>query len=115
MNLQPASATIVNEAQLPEPVHKKTDPRPGRAYHLCKGLLTDPLCSANTSKIPSDAAASIHTGDATNLPLNNLSDIADIFGNSTVRRKSALKEMSGGAAPPLEVAVRSSIESGGQK
>ena len=40
MNLQPAPA-IVNEAQLPEPVHEKTDPRPGCPYHLGEGLLTD--------------------------------------------------------------------------
>jgi hypothetical protein len=40
MNLQPALA-IVNETQLSEPVHEKTDPRPGCAYHLGEGLLTD--------------------------------------------------------------------------
>jgi len=39
MNLQPALA-IVEEAQLSEPIHEKTDPRPGGAYHLCEGLLT---------------------------------------------------------------------------
>ena len=41
MNLQPAAAIIVKKTQLSEPIHKKTDPRPGRAYHLCKGLLAD--------------------------------------------------------------------------
>ena len=41
MNLQPAPAIIVNEAQLSEPVHEKTDPRPGCTDHLCEGLLTD--------------------------------------------------------------------------
>jgi hypothetical protein len=40
MNLHPAPA-IVNEAQLSEPIHEKTHPRPGCAYHLGKGLLTD--------------------------------------------------------------------------
>ena len=40
MHLQPAPA-IVNEAQLSEPIHEKTDPRPGCAYHLGEGLLTD--------------------------------------------------------------------------
>ena len=39
MNLQPALA-IVNKAQLSEPIHEKTDSRPGCAYHLCEGLLT---------------------------------------------------------------------------
>jgi hypothetical protein len=41
MNLQPAPAIIVNEAQLSEPIHEKTDPRPGSAYHVCEGLLID--------------------------------------------------------------------------
>ena len=41
MNLQPAPAIIVNEAQLSEPIHEKTHPRPGRADHVCEGLLTD--------------------------------------------------------------------------
>ena len=49
-----------------------------------EGLLTDTLCGSNTSKIPSDAAASIHAGDANNVPLTNLSDIADIFDNCSV-------------------------------
>ena len=40
MNLQPAPA-IVNEARLPEPVHEKTDPRPGGADHLGEGLLAN--------------------------------------------------------------------------
>lgn len=43
-------------------------------------LLTDIFCSSNTSKIPCDAATSIHATDATNLQRTNLSDIADIFG-----------------------------------
>ena len=34
MNLQPAPAIIVKEAQLSEPIHEETDPRPGCAYHL---------------------------------------------------------------------------------
>ena len=41
MNLQALPAVIVNEAQLSEPIHEKTDPRPGCADHLCEGLLTD--------------------------------------------------------------------------
>jgi hypothetical protein len=40
MNLQPVLA-IVNEAQLSEPVHEKTDPRPGCADHIGEGLLAD--------------------------------------------------------------------------
>jgi hypothetical protein len=40
MNLHPAP-DIVNEAQLSEPIHEKTDARPGCAYHLGEGLLTD--------------------------------------------------------------------------
>src|ERR1700730_4373129 len=40
MNLHPALA-IVNEAQLPEPVHEKVNPRPSCAHHLCQSLLTD--------------------------------------------------------------------------
>src|ERR1700730_12080770 len=39
MNLQPTLA-IVNEAYLSEPIHEKTDSRPGCAYHFCEGLLT---------------------------------------------------------------------------
>ena len=41
MNLQPAPAIIVNEAQRSKPIHEKTDPRPGCADHLGEGLLTD--------------------------------------------------------------------------
>ncbi len=41
MNLQ-SIIPIVNEAQLPEPVHEETDPRAGCAHHLREGLLTDP-------------------------------------------------------------------------
>jgi len=40
MNLQ-AAPVIVKEAQFSEPVHEKTDPRPGCAYHLGEGFLTD--------------------------------------------------------------------------
>src|SRR5438105_14598571 len=40
MNLQPVPI-VVNEAQLSEPIHEKTDPRPGCAYHLCESLLTN--------------------------------------------------------------------------
>ena len=39
MNLHPALA-IFNETQLSEPIHEETDPRPGCAHHLRKGLLT---------------------------------------------------------------------------
>lgn len=80
-----------------------------------EGLLTDPLRGSNASKVPCDAAASIHAEDATNLQATNLSDIADIFGNSTVRRESASKEMSGEAVPLLEVTVGANIGSGGVK
>ena len=31
---------IVDKAVLSEPVHEMTDPRPGRADHLCQGILT---------------------------------------------------------------------------
>ena len=41
MNLQPAPAIIVNEAQRSKLIHEKTDPRPGCAHHPCEGLLTD--------------------------------------------------------------------------
>ena len=40
MDLQPAPV-IVNEAQFPEIVHEVANPRPGCAYHLGEGLLTD--------------------------------------------------------------------------
>ena len=40
VNLQPTAAVIIDKAQLPEPVHEKTDPRPRCAYHLREGLLT---------------------------------------------------------------------------
>ncbi len=30
---------IVDKAMFPEPVHEMTDPRPGRADHLCQGIL----------------------------------------------------------------------------
>lgn len=40
MNLQGIAAAIVDEPQLPKPVHEKTDPRVGCADHLCEGLLT---------------------------------------------------------------------------
>ena len=40
MDLQPAPA-IVDEAQLSEPIHEKTDPRPGCADHFRQRLLTD--------------------------------------------------------------------------
>src|ERR1017187_2123624 len=41
MNLQPTPSVIVNEAQLSEPIHEKTDPRAGCVHHLCARLLTD--------------------------------------------------------------------------
>ena len=40
MHLQGAAAIIANESQRSKPIHEETDPRPGCAYHLCKGLLT---------------------------------------------------------------------------
>lgn len=40
MNLQTVFA-IINEAQLSEPVHEKTNPGPGRSYHVREGFLTD--------------------------------------------------------------------------
>lgn len=48
-------------------------------------FLTDTLCGTKTSKIPSNAAASIHVMDATNLLATNLSDIADILDKYAVR------------------------------
>lgn len=35
------AAGVVNESHLSEPVHKKADPRTGRANHLRQGFLTD--------------------------------------------------------------------------
>ena len=35
------TAVVMNETQFPKPVHKKTDARTSRAYHLGQGLLTD--------------------------------------------------------------------------
>jgi hypothetical protein len=32
---------VVDQAMLSEPVHKMTDPRPGRADHLCQCVLVD--------------------------------------------------------------------------
>src|ERR1700677_2171654 len=40
MDLHPA-LVIIDEAQCPEPVHKKADPRAGCAHHLCQSFLTD--------------------------------------------------------------------------
>jgi hypothetical protein len=40
VNSQSAFA-VVNEAKLSEPIHEKTDPRPGCAHHVREGLLTD--------------------------------------------------------------------------
>jgi hypothetical protein len=40
MNLQPVFA-IVDEAQFSEPIHEKTDPGTGCAYHIGKSLLAD--------------------------------------------------------------------------
>src|ERR1039457_2157958 len=40
MNLQPALA-ILKKAQLSEPIHEKTDPRPGCSDHFRQRLLTD--------------------------------------------------------------------------
>jgi hypothetical protein len=39
MNLQPAASVIVDEAQFPESVHEKADPRPGCTDHLRQGFL----------------------------------------------------------------------------
>ncbi len=41
MDFQPTPAIVVNETQLSEPIHEKTDARPSCAYHFCEGLLTD--------------------------------------------------------------------------
>ena len=35
-----SAVIIVDKAMLPEPVHEMTDPRPGRADHLCQCILT---------------------------------------------------------------------------
>ena len=35
------TAVVINEAELPEPIHKETDSRTGRPYHLGQRLLTD--------------------------------------------------------------------------
>ena len=40
MNLHAVPA-IVEETQLSEPVHEKTDPRPGGADHVGQSFLTD--------------------------------------------------------------------------
>jgi hypothetical protein len=40
VDLHPAIA-IVNEAQLPEPIHEKANARPSCAHHLGESLLTD--------------------------------------------------------------------------
>ena len=42
MSCQPVLIVVVDKAQLPEPVHEMTDPRPGCADHLCQVSLTDP-------------------------------------------------------------------------
>ena len=34
-----SAVVVVNKSMLPEPVHEMTDPRPGRADHLCQGIL----------------------------------------------------------------------------
>ena len=34
-----SAVVVVDKAMLPEPVHEMTDPRPGRADHLCQGVL----------------------------------------------------------------------------
>ena len=36
-----SAVIIVDKAMLPEPVHEMTDPGPGRADHLCQGVLID--------------------------------------------------------------------------
>ena len=36
-----SAVIIVDKAMLPEPVHEMTDPGPGRADHLCQGILID--------------------------------------------------------------------------
>ena len=41
MNLKPTPAVIVDEAQLPEPVHEKTNPRASCTDHFRQHLLTD--------------------------------------------------------------------------
>jgi len=42
MNLQIIAAVIVDEPQLPKPVHKKANARASSPDHLCEGLLTNP-------------------------------------------------------------------------
>lgn len=32
---------VLDETQLPEPIHEEANTRAGCAHHLCKGLLTD--------------------------------------------------------------------------
>jgi hypothetical protein len=39
MNLQRAARVIVDEAQFPESVHEKADPRPGCTDHIRQGFL----------------------------------------------------------------------------
>jgi hypothetical protein len=34
-----SGVVVLDEAMLPEPIHEMTDPRPGRADHLCQGIL----------------------------------------------------------------------------
>ena len=36
-----SAVIIVDKAMLPEPVHELADPGPGRANHLCQGILID--------------------------------------------------------------------------
>lgn len=38
---QPVVIAVIDKAQLPELIHKMTDPRPGCAYHLRQAILTD--------------------------------------------------------------------------
>jgi hypothetical protein len=40
VNLQLIARVIINESQFSEPVHEKTDSRPGCAYHFRERLLT---------------------------------------------------------------------------
>ena len=68
MNLHPA-LPVVEEAQLSEPVHEETDPRPGRADHLREGLLANlgdyglrHAFLAEVSKQQQESSESLFTG-----------------------------------------------------
>jgi len=41
MHNQPALGAVIDKAKLPELIHEVTDPRPGRADHLCQVILAN--------------------------------------------------------------------------